>query len=237
MKRRVMFFFLIVAVCSISAFAQEKNVIVTSAQANIRETPSKTAKVIGKVKKGNVLVASANDGDWYYVVFGKVRGWIHYTTIKKPLEDESSNDNLSNLDAYIINQKPDAFKKNDKWQYVTSSATGNYYYSTARIAKAGSHLYAWIKITTKTANDYFLERAAFEIEKEAFKKKSESDKVNYFLEYWQFNCSIRFQKIQQSYVVWEGGDIETFTISGWKAPLGPVVPDTVDEEILEKVCK
>lgn len=88
MKTRLLL--LMVALLCSAVPGQQKNapVVVTVKLANVRETPSARSKIVGRVKKGELLVASANEGDWYYISHGRTRGWLHYTVIKKAADSD-----------------------------------------------------------------------------------------------------------------------------------------------------
>jgi hypothetical protein len=56
--------------------APKRQYTVTVASANLRKDPVRTAAVVGRVKKGDVLEASLQHGDWLQVKAGNVNGWV-----------------------------------------------------------------------------------------------------------------------------------------------------------------
>lgn len=131
---------------SITIFAQKTNVpvIVTTQQANVRDEPNLQSKVVGTVKRGQKLAASAYRGNWIYVSNGSLRGWIHGTTIKSL--SEPSHDNF---DSFIKKRKGAiedySEKYKDEWLYYVSSETAHYYYNPAKVKREGNLVSAWIE--------------------------------------------------------------------------------------------
>ena len=55
---------------------------VVASNANVREEPSTQSKVIDRVQKDTKLLTSSSRGDWYFIVYGQTRGWIHRTMVQ-----------------------------------------------------------------------------------------------------------------------------------------------------------
>lgn len=50
---------------------------VTATSLNIRQKPSTTAKVVGTVKKNQIVTVYSKTGSWYKIKYGKVTGYVH----------------------------------------------------------------------------------------------------------------------------------------------------------------
>ena len=61
---------------SLSVSAAEKTVLTTLEKVAIREYPSSLARKIKWVKKGKTVVRLGTEGEWSYVVFGDVEGYV-----------------------------------------------------------------------------------------------------------------------------------------------------------------
>ena len=61
---------------SLSVSAAEKTVLTTLEKVAIREYPSSLAQKIKWVKKGKTVVRLGTEGEWSYVVFGDVEGYV-----------------------------------------------------------------------------------------------------------------------------------------------------------------
>lgn len=130
---------------SISAFAQ-KSVIVATEQANVRETPSAQSKVVGKVKKGNVLSQSVTIGDWHYITFGNLRGWVHRSTVETPVVRERPRGDFI-IDPYLRERSyRDVYA--DKWVSFFSDDEEARYYNPSTMVRKGD----LVKVWTKTSN-------------------------------------------------------------------------------------
>ena len=70
----------IIALFSFSAFAQDATVI--SRNANLREGPSMSARVVKVLQRGTKLSFTDNKGSWYFVSSDKTTGWIHSNTLR-----------------------------------------------------------------------------------------------------------------------------------------------------------
>jgi uncharacterized protein YgiM (DUF1202 family) len=130
---------------SLAGFAQEKEVevIVTTQKANVHESPSLTAKVVGTVKQGEKLATSAYQGNWYYVVGNKVRGWVHYSTIKKT-DAKTSKPIQEKTKDYS-----DVYK--DTWtKFEESNNDKLWYYNASKMRRQGSVVSIWVQTRNKT---------------------------------------------------------------------------------------
>ncbi len=124
MKKSISLLFILIL--SPSVFGQVATVVVNTKEANLRETPSVKSKIVGKVKKGDLLPVSANEGVWYYVTINKTRGWIHYTTIRKTTDKDLpdlSDIALKNdaLDAFLDGKNPSTSQAAQKQKPMTQA--------------------------------------------------------------------------------------------------------------------
>lgn len=134
MKRQIFFAILIMAVCSVSVWAQKTATIITL-ESNIRESSSIDSEVLATVKKGakvKVLSMEYVNG-WYYISYGKIKGWIH-------------GNNIQIAGVKTVAKKP---KVNDEWIYYASSSDERYYYNPAKTTRTGSLVLLWTKAVSK----------------------------------------------------------------------------------------
>lgn len=61
---------------SLSVSAAEKTVLTTLEKVAIREYPSSLAQKIKWVKKGKTVVRLGTEGEWSYIVFGNIEGYV-----------------------------------------------------------------------------------------------------------------------------------------------------------------
>lgn len=144
--KRIILFLYVFAVCGITAYSQTATanktglqplVFVIADRANIREAPSTQAALRGTVRKGQIMTAFANQGNWYYVTAGKIRGWIHYTTIQKAETKKQSQ---------VVVKKDYSNIYQDEWLRISRSSDGiTYFYNPARMTKHGSIVSVWMK--------------------------------------------------------------------------------------------
>jgi uncharacterized protein YgiM (DUF1202 family) len=115
-------------------------VVVITKQANVRDMPSVQSKVVGKVKKGDKLTVSASESPWFYVTNGKLRGWIHGSTIEVIEEKEETS----------ANSKSKNYRKSykDEWLFITKASEKDYYYNPSTMVKTKSLLKVWTKKVT-----------------------------------------------------------------------------------------
>ena len=61
-----------------SAFAASRIYfgIVTASALNVRENPSKRSRLVGQVPKGQEIMIWSKKGDWYYMAYGDIDGWV-----------------------------------------------------------------------------------------------------------------------------------------------------------------
>lgn len=230
----------LILVLAFGVVGQDKDVVVTAKQANIRESPSAQSKVVRTVKRGELLTVSKSEGNWYYTTFDKSKGWIHYTTIRKATDKD-----LPDLSKYEIKSENKNSKADDLdeylngWSFVANSDTGRIYYNASKTTQIGVAKMAWTKtISAKPADffDYFIGDIST-VQRKDFAEKLTTTKVNYFLQRLEVICKLRFMKTESYYIAWaDGSTEEVFLFKGHKAPALPVVPDTVDDVILSKVC-
>lgn len=135
--------FLLILFAVVSAAAQEASVIVKRRQANIREAPSTSAKVVATVNINTKLTVSWYSGDWYLVKKGATKGWIHYSVIR--MEDEKASEDF--LDAFI---KKQLAEEKDRWVIYGSSGDEIFLYNRARMTRRGSIVSAWTRSTDKS---------------------------------------------------------------------------------------
>lgn len=135
MKRQIFFAVLVMALCSVSIWAQTNATIITL-QSNIRESASIDSEVLATVKKGaKVKVLSTEHVyGWYYISYGKIKGWIHGNNIK-----------IAGIKAVTKTSKA-----KDEWKYYTSSSEGNFYYNPGKMSRKGSIVRVWTKRVSKT---------------------------------------------------------------------------------------
>lgn len=131
------------------AFSQTK-VIVTTKEANVRAEPNLQSAVVGKVKYKAVLTATANQGNWSYITFGKIRGWIHSSTITLQIVDNSPD-----LSDFVIKQNVNKTRKNrstfidysqkyeNEWTYYGISNGKKYFYNAGRASLSGYSVRIW----------------------------------------------------------------------------------------------
>lgn len=62
--------------------APKRTYAVTASVANLRKEPSRAAPIVGSVKKGELLEATSQRGDWLEVKAGAKSGWIHRTLVE-----------------------------------------------------------------------------------------------------------------------------------------------------------
>ena len=129
--------------CACVGYNQQP-VIVSVQTTNIRESPSLAAPVVGKVTKGKILQASTVDGDWVYVTFGKLRGWVYIHNIKVPdnILKDTSRSSVRKLDYSKIYE--------DKWIRYESSVEGSEWYNGAKMTREGSVFSLWMKTVDST---------------------------------------------------------------------------------------
>ena len=60
----------------VSVSAAEKTVLTTSEKVALREYPSSLAKKIKWIQKGKTVVRLGTEGEWSYIVFGNVEGYV-----------------------------------------------------------------------------------------------------------------------------------------------------------------
>jgi len=231
---------LLVALSSFSVFSQDKPVIVTASHANIRETPSQTAKVVGKVKKGDTLLASANEGNWYYVVSKKVRGWIHYTTIRKA--DDSDLPDLSKFAVISPKQEPksngrdSSSSKKDEWQLVDGTRLANYYFNPAKARRYNDMAEIWVKVIPIDKKAW-MEDLYTNFLQVPIPADLHPEGFSHALEKYVSNCKTRqTARVQQVLYSVSGSSMGGFDMSGKQITLYDAIPDSIGDVFLEKGC-
>jgi len=121
---------ILILILSFSIFAQQKSVVVTAKRANIRETPSPKSKVVGSVKLNDILPVFANEGEWYYVTSGKIRGWVHYSAIGK-VNDKK----LLDLSQNVIKETK------EEWVLYAKTSDSFLYYRTKEVKEVEKDIF------------------------------------------------------------------------------------------------
>jgi hypothetical protein len=205
----VFFSTLVMILCSASIFAQQKYVVVTAIKANIRETPSLQAKIVGTVKQSNLLPVYANEGKWYYITVGKIRGWIHYTTIRV-----ANDADFPKLSKFEIKKKSktksyrNIYK--DEWLFVSETNVNKLYYNPSTMEKTGEIVAVWTKAI----------------------------KLNtYDMHYLEINCIKREFRILLSLSYNLSGDVTKSNDFKSYTAFDEIVPDSAMEITSESVCE
>jgi len=134
MKRQIFFAVLIMAFCAVSVWAQTTATIITL-QSNIRESASIDSEVLATVKKGAKvkLLSTEHVSGWYYISYGKIKGWIHGNNIR-----------IAGVKTVTKTSKAE-----DEWIYYASSSEEKYYYNPAKMSRTGSFVRLWTKSVSK----------------------------------------------------------------------------------------
>jgi len=128
---------LLILILTFSFYGQTATVITT--QSNIRETPSTNSKILAKIRVNVKLKLLSNEhvDGWYFVLYGKIRGWVHGNNI----EINSQNS--------IIRKTRN--NSRDEWIYYAASSTSSFYYNPAKTIRAGSNVRVWTKEVSRTS--------------------------------------------------------------------------------------
>lgn len=221
LKIYILLVFILVGLCASQSFAQTQAIVISN-QAQFREKPSKTAKVIFTVKKGTKfkLESVTNKNGWYYVsvLNGNQKGWIHGNDIK-----------LSG----VVAEK--TLQTKDDWQLVTYSDVANYYLSPSRVNLKDGIVDFWIKVVALDKKAY-LDQMFKTLFNKPFPPEMSADNYLHSLEKYLGNCKTsRLSRIKEvSY--WKDGSTGGYDVSDRTVTLYEVVPNSIGEAMLLKAC-
>lgn len=100
--RRLVLTVLMLASFAGLVFAQKASVIAENA--NLRDSPSNSGKVLTVLPKGTEIVVLKQSGGWFHVQSGKLTGWAHGNTISTIQFDDNA-DALDACDSFVTTIK------------------------------------------------------------------------------------------------------------------------------------
>ena len=117
MKRLFAMLLVVVIVCSFALTAWAETIKTGEIGANLRSAPSTSASIVKKIHQDEYLNVISRSGQWYYVRYGNLRGYVHagnVTVVSGGTSGSSSNP----FDNY-----PGNFSVDMKTQYMQYGGT------------------------------------------------------------------------------------------------------------------
>lgn len=202
----------IVLTMAASGLAQSR-AVVTSANANVRKSPSGRSQVIGSMQKGAPLaVLNADlDDDWTKVRIGGDTGWVRRSRIRVLMDDPY---------------------KNSAWLFMgrspkTEGFIISFYLNTSQIIRKADEVRFWTRMVPDNKPAYFrfvMDRAP--------KKKPADFRFN--MDLWEGNCSSGEVGLLRSLFQWRSNEITRPVISDDEVDAGS---DSAAKAILHEACK
>ncbi|GGJ64007.1 N-acetylmuramoyl-L-alanine amidase [Anoxybacillus voinovskiensis] len=122
--------------------------------ANVRQSPSTSAKVLTQLKKGTVLKAIAISADakgakWYKVVLANNKtGWVHETVVKASTNTSSSSDSTTSSKKTVITNMATLYSAPSLSATVVGSVQRNDQVTV--LDTAIDSLFNWVKVSTSS---------------------------------------------------------------------------------------
>lgn len=203
--------------CAAAAYCQEYATVI-AVQANLREGPASSAQSVGVVKRNARvrLLLNAHRSGWYWVASGKVKGWIYGNSIKidefENLLRQVRKERLPSLDKYALKRKDYSSVYEDEWLLYEATTDDYEYYNPSKMTRIGRLVSIWTKsknkITDKTTQTSLL----------------------------QIDCGNSRSRSLAGVKYYASGAVE-HTWDRPSAAWSVIIPDTIAEAIMIRVCK
>ena len=210
--------------------------VVKVAQANVREHPAISAKILFRLRKGNSFTSSRNENGWVYYSKNNRSGWIHTSTVET-LED-GFDPNLAADELLGLGVYDPTNPKNDEWFHVGTAGLAKYSINPSKIRKTKHYISVWIKLTVADSDKKaYWQRKLKNLGIETNEDYDDKE-FSHSLLWFKMKCDSSEINFQREINYWnDGRDNGGMDLTDLPLKFKTVVPESNGEAVLDAACK